>query len=60
MGIGALVCIINLLIAPVGIVLMRLGCQGKGTEDLNRQGLFSNLKTIIVIAILVLGNSFLF
>ena len=40
MGIGSLVCIIDLLIAPVGIVLMRLGCQGKGTEDLKRQGLF--------------------
>ena len=33
MGIGSLVCIINLLIAPVGNVLMRLGCQGKETED---------------------------
>ena len=33
MGIGSLVCIINLLIAPFGNVLMRLGCQGKGTED---------------------------
>ena len=58
MGIGSLVCIINLLIAPVGNVLMRLGCQGKGTEDFSR--LFSNLETIIVEAILVPGNSFLF
>ena len=33
MGIGSLVCIINLLIAPFGNVLMRLGCQGKETED---------------------------
>ena len=33
MGIGSLVCIINLLIAPVANVLMRLGSQGKGTED---------------------------
>ena len=28
MGIGSLVCIVNLLIAPVANVLMRLGCQG--------------------------------
>ena len=32
-GIGPLVCINNLLITPVGNVLMRLGYQGKGTED---------------------------
>ena len=25
------------LIAPVANVLMRLGCQGKGTEDFGRQ-----------------------
>ena len=37
MGIGSLVCIINLLITPVANVLMRLGCQGEGTEDFNRQ-----------------------
>ena len=36
-GIGSLVCIINLLIAPVAKVLMRLGCQGKGTEDFSKQ-----------------------
>ena len=36
MRIGSLVYIINLLIAPVGNVLIRLGCQGKGTEDLRR------------------------
>ena len=60
MGIGSLVCIIYLLITPVGNVLMRLGCQGEGTEDFSRQRLFSNLETIIVKAILVLGNSFLF
>ena len=35
-GIGFLVCIINLLTALVGNVLMRLGCQGKETEDLSR------------------------
>ena len=34
MGIGCLVCIINLLIAPV---LMRLSCGGKGTEDFSKQ-----------------------
>ena len=60
MGIGPLVCINNLLITPVGNVLMRLGCQGKGTEDFSRQGLFSNLEAIIVKAILVPGNSSLF
>ena len=37
MEIGSLVCVINLLITPVGNVLMRLGCRGKGTEDFNRQ-----------------------
>ena len=36
-GIGPLVCINNLLIAPVGNVLMRLGYQSKGTEDFSRQ-----------------------
>ena len=36
MGIS-LVCIINLLIAPVANVLMRLGCQGKGIEDSSPQ-----------------------
>ena len=47
-GTGPLFCIINLLIASVGNVLMRLGFQGKGTEDCSRQWLFSNLETIIV------------
>ena len=37
MGIGPLVCINNLLITPVGNVLMRLSCQDKGTEDFSRQ-----------------------
>ena len=59
-GIGSLVCITNLIIAPVGDVLMRLGCWGKGTEDFSRQLLFSTWETIIVKPILVLGNSFLF
>ena len=59
MGIGPLVCINNLLITPVGNVLMRLGYQGKGTEDFSSQCLFSNLETIIVKAILVPDNSFL-
>ena len=31
-GIGFIVCIINWLITPVGNVLIRLGCQGKGTK----------------------------
>ena len=35
--IGSLVGIINLLITPVGNVLIRLASQGKGNEDLNRQ-----------------------
>ena len=59
-GIGSLVCIVNLLVAPVANVLMRLGCQGKGTENFSRQWLSSNLETLIVKAILVPGNSFLF
>ena len=33
-GIGSLVGIINLLITPVGNVLTKLGCRGKGTENL--------------------------
>ena len=37
MGLGSLVCIVNLQIAPVDNVLMRLGCQGKETEDFSRQ-----------------------
>ena len=37
MGIGSLVCIVNLLIAPVANFWMRLGCQSKGTEDFSRQ-----------------------
>ena len=36
-GIGSLVCIINLLISPVENVLLKLSCQGKGTEDFSRQ-----------------------
>ena len=40
MGIGPLVFINNLLITPVGNVLMRLGYQGKGTEDFGRQWIF--------------------
>ena len=37
MGIGSLVCIINVVIVPVGNVFMTLGCQGKGTEDFSGQ-----------------------
>ena len=33
-GIGSLVGIINLLITPVGNDLTKLGCRGKGTENL--------------------------
>ena len=36
-GMGPLVCIINLLISPVGNVFMRLGFHSKGTEDFRRQ-----------------------
>ena len=36
-GIGSLICIINLLIAPVANVLMRLGYQDKGIEDFYRR-----------------------
>ena len=37
MGLGSLVCVVNLLIAPDANVSMRLGCQGKGSEDFSRQ-----------------------
>ena len=57
MGIDSLVCIINLLIALMANVLMRMGYQGKGTENFNRQRLSSNLETIIVKAwLLILIN----
>ena len=36
-GIGPLACINNLIITPIDNVLMRLGYQGKGTEDFGRQ-----------------------
>ena len=39
-GIGSLICIINLLIAPVANFLMRLGYQDKGIEDFYRQTFF--------------------
>ena len=55
-GSGSLICIINLLIASVANVLMRLGRQGKGTEDFSRQWLFSNLELSSWKAILVPGN----
>ena len=48
MGIGFLICVINLLIAPVSNVLMRLCCQVQGTEDFSRQSdFFYKLVTII-------------
>ena len=53
-GIGSLFYIINLLITPVSNVLIRLGCQGKGTEDFSRQWLFSNLETVIPLSYLCL------
>ena len=60
-GIDPLVCINNLLITPVGNVLMRLGCQGKGTEDFSRQWLFFKPGNYLILkAILVPSNSFLF
>ena len=37
MAIGPLVCTNNLIITPVGNVLIRLGYQHKGTEDFGRQ-----------------------
>ena len=37
MGIGSLVCIINLPITPNDNILMNLGCMDKGTEDFSRQ-----------------------
>ena len=37
MGIGSLVCIINLPIAPNDNILMKLGCMDKGIEDFSRQ-----------------------
>ena len=46
-GINPLVCINNLLITPVGNVLMRLGCQGiKGLRILVGNDFFSNLEII--------------
>ena len=47
-GISLLVCVINLLIVPVANVLMKLGGQGKGTEDFSGQSNFLNLETIMV------------
>ena len=55
-GLGSLICMINLLIASVANVLMRLGRQGKGNEDFSRQWLFSNLELSSWKAILVPGN----
>ena len=60
MGIGSLVCIINLPIAPNDNISMKLGCMDKGIEDLIGSDFFSNLETFIVKAILAPGNSFLF
>ena len=43
-GIGSLDCIINLLLASVGNVLMRSGYQGNGTEDFSNKWLFQTWK----------------
>ena len=53
---GSLICMINLLIASVANVLMRLGRQGKGNEDFSRQWIFSNLELSSWKTILVPGN----
>ena len=45
-GIFLLVCIINLLVAPVASLLMRLGCQGKGTKNFSRQSDFFSTWTL--------------
>ena len=37
MGIGYVICFVNLLIASVADVLTGLGCQGKGTKNFSRQ-----------------------
>ena len=37
MVVSSIVCIINLLIAPVANVLMMLGFQGKGAENFSGQ-----------------------
>ena len=43
-GIGYLVCIINLLIIPVANVLIRLVCQGKQLRTLNGNEFFQTWK----------------
>ena len=44
MGIGSLVCVVNLLIAPVANVLMRLGCQVKELRILVGSDFFQTWK----------------
>ena len=44
LGIASLVCIIDLLIAPIGNFLMRLCCQGKGTRILIGSDFFQTWK----------------
>ena len=57
MGKDSFVCIINLLVAPVSNVLMRLGCQNKEAEDSNWQSDFLNLETIIMTRfVLIMGK----
>ena len=55
---GSLVCIVNLLIAPVANVLRDV--KVKELRNLVGSDFFSNLKTIIPKAILVPGDSLLF
>ena len=50
---------IDFPIASVAKFLMRLGCQGKQTEDSSRQWLFKIWKLSLWKAIIVSGNSFL-
>ena len=58
-GIFLLVCIINLLMAPVANVLMRLGCQGKGTKNFSRQSDFFLILETIIVKGQTCGHSFL-
>ena len=46
MGIGCLVCIINVLITPVGNVLMRLSCEGKELRILVSSDFFQRWKSL--------------
>ena len=60
MGIGSLVCIINLPIAPNDNILMNWAVWTKELRILVGSDFFSNPETFIVKATLAPGNSFLF